>query len=92
MPAKWSLNPEEVASSLSSSASTKGRQFNRRLQTRSCTLTLSHPTTGLQVTGEIPSGHYSKKEMKQLRDDLYRKLFPLLEAKVAKHLRVPGRS
>jgi hypothetical protein len=32
-----------------------------------------------------------KKQMRQLRQELEQKLFLELEAKVAKHLRIPGR-
>ena len=92
MKTKWSLNPKEVGYSAGSSASAKGGQFNRRLQVRSCNLTLTHNPTGLQVDGEISAGNYSKKEMQKLREDLHRKLFAILESRVAKHLRLPGRS
>lgn len=50
-----------------------------------------HVPTGVEVRGQVPQGHYSKKEMRQLRQELYQKLFVELERKVAKHLRVPGR-
>ena len=85
--AKWSLNPKEVASGWVGFSSGKSGQFSRRLKITSCTVTLTHGPTGLQVQGEVPPGHYSKKEMQRLRDEQYVKLFLLLEATVRKHLR-----
>ena len=52
---------------------------------------MTHIPTGIEVTGEIPTGNYTKKQMRQLRQELEQKLFLELEAKVAKHLRIPGR-
>jgi hypothetical protein len=50
-----------------------------------------HTPTKIQVEKEIPAGHYSKKEMKQLTEKLKEQLYKELEQKVAKHLRIPGR-
>lgn len=89
---KWRLNPAEVVLGVSSSSSsTKHGQFSRKLHVTSCTVYAKHLPTGLTVEENIPLGHYSKKEMKKLRDELCAKLFPILEAKVGKHLRMPGR-
>lgn len=85
---KWSLNPGEVSSGFTSSSSGVSGQFHRKLKTTSCTMTLSHEITGLSITGEIPAGNYSKKEMQQLRENLYIKLFADLERQVAKKLRI----
>jgi hypothetical protein len=51
---------------------------------------LTHLSTGLEVEGEIPSGHYSRGEMRTRRDELIAELWPVLERKVAQHLRIPG--
>jgi hypothetical protein len=90
--AKWTLNRGEVAGGVvGSSSTTKKGQFSRRLKRTSSRLSLTHIPTGINVTGEVPEGHYSKKEMRQLQSELYEKLFLQLEAKVGKHLRAPGR-
>ncbi len=41
----------------------------------------------MEVQGIVPKGHYSKKEMIGLRDNLRRNLFSQLEDKVAKILK-----
>jgi hypothetical protein len=46
--------------------------------------------TEAEVTGEVPEGHYSRKQLLALQDALYERLFLELEAKVARGLRVPG--
>jgi hypothetical protein len=92
MGANWKMNPEEVGVTYSGGSSCKrGRHGRMRAVSRSCRCILIHVPTGLQVAGEIPSGGYSKKEMRKLQAEIYPKLFSELEAKVAKHLRVPGR-
>ena len=53
-------------------------------------MTLSHKLTGISITGEIPAGNYSKKEMQQLRASLYIKLFSDLERQVGKKLKISG--
>ena len=45
----------------------------------------------IEVTGNVPEGHYSKKAMQERRYELFGELFAELEARVARHLRVPGR-
>ena len=91
MRAKWSLDPEDVVYRGCGSSSGKSRQFSRRLRETGYRIVLVHRPTGLEVQGEIPAGSFSKKEMQKLREELYRKLFAELEAKVARHLRAPGR-
>lgn len=39
------------------------------------------------MTGAITRGYYSRTEMDQRKDALYKELFPLLEAQVAARLR-----
>jgi hypothetical protein len=86
---KWKLDPNEV--SWSWSGSSGGGTFERKTKITSCRVVVWHIPTKVSVEGEVKAGHYSKKEMKKLRADLYQKLFIELENKVAKHLRIPGR-
>ena len=53
-------------------------------------LMLEHIPTGIQVNGRA-TGYYNRKEQSKLHTQLWRELFVLLEAKVAEHLRIPGR-
>jgi hypothetical protein len=89
---KWHLNPQEVARSASATCSGGRRKAtqSRALDNRSKKYTLLHVPTGLEVSGEIPRGNYSRKEMNRLGEQLLQNLFNELEAKVAKKLRVPG--
>lgn len=89
--ARWQLNPEEVSWGMNSSSSGKTGQFERKMKTTRCTLFMTHQPTGIRVEGEIPAGHYSKKEMQQKRDALMQTLFQALERLVAKRLKIRGR-
>ena len=51
--------------------------------------TLTHGPTGVQVSGEVEKGHYSKKQFSRLKNDLLNQLWSELERRVAAHLRVP---
>jgi hypothetical protein len=84
---KWALNPNEALNGFTGSTS---GQFQRKLKTTSCCVTLSHELTGISITGQIPTGNYSKKEMQQLRASLYIKLFSDLERQVGKKLKIAG--
>ena len=53
---------------------------------------LRHWPTGLEVTGQIPSGHFSRTELNAQKERLRTKLWSELEAQVARELRVPGRT
>jgi hypothetical protein len=53
-------------------------------------LTLVHMPTKVTVIGDVPVGHYTKKQLAGLRDELYERLIIDLEKKVAQVLRVPG--
>jgi hypothetical protein len=88
---EWRLNPQEVSCGMHSSSSGKTRQFERKLKTTSSYIFITHEPTGIRVEGEIPLGHYSKKEMQQMREALKQSLFTELERKVAAKLRVKGR-
>jgi len=50
--------------------------------------TLTHAPTGVQVSGEVENGHYSKGQFSRLKDDLLKQLWSQLEQRVAAHLRV----
>ncbi len=89
MKEKWNLNPEEVGWSWQGSSG--GGTFERKTKITACRIIGEHLPTKIKVEGEIKAGHYSKKEMQQLRADLQKRLFAELELKVAKHLRIPGR-
>lgn len=91
---RWSLDPSEVSSGISGHTATDRRRrsrASRAVDRRDLQLTLIHRPTGLEVSGQIPEGRYSRQEMTRLRDALYRELFDELEALVAKRLRIPGR-
>ena len=88
----WSLNPKEVYS-YGGSSSISGRKNvkqSRKMDLRSAEINLVHEPTKIEVHGNIPHGHYTKKEMTLLNDSLYNKLFSELEIKVAKHLKISG--
>jgi len=90
---KWSLPRSSVFLSWQHSSSTTAQgNYSRKLKRTKRKVTLSHPETGLSVIGEIGPGSYSKKEMRAETVALEKKLFSELEKKVAKALKVPGRS
>src|SRR5262245_48362760 len=64
---------------------------SRAADHRSWHVTLVHVPTGLEVSGEVPEGNYSRKQMQQARERLFSQLWSQLEFKVARHLRIPGR-
>ena len=90
---KWRLDPAEVSSGSMASASggRRLRRQSRALDLRAQRLTLRHKPTGIEVSGEIPEGHYSRQQMVELRRDLHARLFSALEQLVARHLRIPKR-
>jgi hypothetical protein len=89
----WSLDPREVHLFGSGSRSSTRRRASlpRSLDVSGGGLRLVHYPTGVEVSGEIPAGHYSKAQLKELRAELHARLFAELERRVARHLRVPGR-
>jgi len=90
----WQLDWADVSSGRTDHTSTtrKKLRYSRALDERSRKCTLTHEPTGIKAVGTIPTGHYSKKHIQKLCDELFAKLFTELEAKVARALRVPGRA
>ena len=89
----WSLDPQEVhLFGMGSRSSTRRRAtLPRSLDVSGGSLRLVHHPTGVEVSGDIPAGHYSKARLRVLRQGLHARLFAELERRVARHLRVPGR-
>ncbi len=89
----WTLNPAEVTWGTSGHTSTrrKKRRLSRQLDERSLEIKMTHLPTGIAVTGTVPEGHYSKREMLAAQNAVLEKLFVTLEAQVARHLKIPGR-
>ena len=86
------LDPRDVGVGWSGFASAKRRKRrNRALDLRNLTVVVSHSPTGVQVEGEIPSGHYSKKGLRRLREALAARLRIELELRVNRALRRRGR-
>lgn len=91
---KWHLDPKEVVRTGCSSMSgqrSKASSVSRAVSLTGCEITLIHTPTKISVRGNIPVGHYAKKEMVTRQKELAKKLFAQLETEVAKHLRIPGR-
>ncbi len=88
----WHLNPAEVCKGQVgySFGGRRKRRQSRALDLRNLTVNLVHLPTGIIVEDTIPLGHYSRKEMQRLRDNLYKELFDKLEKQVARKLSIPG--
>jgi hypothetical protein len=86
------LDPSEVA--LSGGASSGGRSIRqpRSKGVTSCYWEAVHIPTGVYVQGEVPRGHYSRSQMKQLRDELLTLVYARLRFEVAKAERHPRRT
>lgn len=54
-------------------------------------VTVRHRPTGIAFQGIIPEGHYTKGEMRKLKEEAVEELMLALEPAVARHLRAPGR-
>lgn len=52
---------------------------------------LRHRPTTIEVKAPIPKGEYSDRQLKEIRAKLTGLLWPILEDKVARHLRIAGR-
>jgi hypothetical protein len=69
----------------------KNARQPRHMDVRSVSITLVHRPTKIEVGGQVPEGHYSRKEMISQHKALCSQLFAELETRVAKHLKIPGR-
>ncbi len=90
---KWTLPKDEVTWGGGGGTTTNRKKLtraSRAIDTRSWHFTLAHTPSGIEVSGEIPSGNYSQKQMQQEREKLFSTLWEQLQQKVAKHLRLPG--
>jgi len=89
------LDPADVEVGLTGSASSprtgNRRRLSRALDLRAMTVTVRHRPTGIVLQGDIPEEHYSKDEMRKLKEAVVERLMRELEQAVARHLRVPGR-
>lgn len=94
-PSEWRLDGREVDEGGSRFTAHSGgksvARTGRSTGIQSAHMTLRHRPTGIQVEGSIDPGHYSRKQMAQMRDELRATLWSDLEGKVARHLRIPGR-
>lgn len=90
--ATFRLRPGEVeVSGLGSRMSGRAKvRHSRKLDLSSWKYTLTHGPTGVQVSGEVAEGRYSREQFSQLKNDLLRQLWSQLQRKVAAHLRVSG--
>ena len=68
----------------------KARQ-PRSLDRRSLTITGRHLPTGIAVQGAIPEGHYTRTQMRTLKEAEKQRLLQALEAELARAGRHPGR-
>jgi len=86
------LRPEDVRVSVVSSTSgpPSGPHSSRANQIRSERITLTHRSTGAEVSGEIAAGNYTRKQMIEERRRLNLELFAKLEKAVANRLRLSG--
>ena len=60
---------------------------SRRGDTRSLTIRMEHVPTAVVVEGSIPSGHYSRGEMRELQESLRIRLLASLERTVIQELK-----
>lgn len=96
---KWKLDPNEVSRMMgTANAATlsgrSGRQLtrtsSRNNQIRSYEVILLHQPTQVCVKKKLGPAQMTKNEWGKLVDKTYQELFPLLEKKVAKKLKLPG--
>ncbi|MFL0811445.1 MAG: hypothetical protein K6L76_13585 [Agarilytica sp.] len=90
---KWQLPKDEVTWHGGGSTSTRRKKrsvASRAIDDRSWHFTLVHTPSSMEVSGEVPKGSYSQKQMQEERDKLFAQLWSQLELKVARHLRLPG--
>lgn len=48
-----------------------------------------HEPTKIEVKGEIPEGHYSRKKMRNLQNKLFNDLYTELTNRVARKIGIP---
>ena len=91
---RWVLDPVDVDTFEMSSRSSGRRRaaLSRALDTSAHRIRLTLRPMSVEVSGEIPQGNYSRAEMTRLRRELHARLFAELEQRVARHLRISGRS
>jgi glycerol-3-phosphate dehydrogenase len=91
----WSLDNKDVSRGYVTS-SRNGRfgkgltRSSRSANVSSVEVRLKHIPTGITVVKEVAEGYYSRQELKKIREKNERELFFVLEAKVAKELKIPG--
>ncbi len=81
----------ELRTTGSANGPASGPRSSRARQTRNEVMILVHVPTSIEVSGEIPAGNYTRKEMIAERDKLHASLMAELETQVAKRLRQAGR-
>lgn len=88
----FKMDPSEVVytGSASHSGHRKKTRDSRASMLSGAEMLLQHRPTGIEVRGALPSGHYSRKEMRLLQQKVYDELYAALEQAVAKALRIPG--
>jgi hypothetical protein len=90
---EWHLNPAEVTWG-TKSLNIGGRGAARESRAKditACQIELVHIPTGTKVVGEVPQGHYTRKQMQIFRAQLWPQLFSELESRVARVLHIPRR-
>ncbi len=90
---KWQLPQNEVKWHGGGSTTTNRKKrsiASRAVDNRSWHFTITHIPSGIEVSGEVPKGNYSQKQMQQEKQKLFTQLWAQLELKVARHLRLPG--
>ena len=88
----YRLDPSEViySSTTSHSGHRKKTRDSRNTMRSGAEIRLQHRLTSIEVRGSLPSGHYTRKEMRLLQQNLYDELYAALEQAVAKALKMPG--
>ena len=78
------LDMAEVKINGGASSGGKTGKLDRRLKVTSCHYAMTHTPTGITVRVEVPPGHYSKKQMRTLREKIYRECIEKLTESVGK--------
>lgn len=77
-----------MGSTSSSKRSGRVARTSRKVAVSGGSITLRHMPTGITVQGEIPEGHYSRREFAAERERLRTTLWKELEDKVARDPRL----